>query len=105
MIARGGILFNLSKSPSTFNLDADWWTNSEPSSLDRMRFSGYRMGTWGGVLVLPVWMLPLGAAMLALVGFSAKRRRWRALNLCSKCGYPLRGALLCSECGRAASSN
>ncbi len=58
---------------------------------------------WQTVSV-PLWIVVLPAAGLAIMGFRATRRQSQG-RCCQKCNHPLKGASACPECGRAAPSN
>lgn len=56
------------------------------------------------LVVFPIWALAAPPALLAAVGFRLNRTRKKlaAQGACKKCGYLLRGATVCPECGQTA---
>ena len=70
----------------------------------------WKLGTWTTPIVgtrnfdIPLLLVAAPCALLAFVGFRARRRQPTG-DQCAKCGYPLKGAHTCAECGRAAPSN
>lgn len=74
--------------------DPKWSTTVRPDSGLRIRWSGLALNSI--VLALAIWLVVLGPFHVWAV---ARRWRRRAGDKCLACGYPLRGAGRCPECG------